>query len=122
METKTYAGQVSVRDYGDSDDVLFISSNDDPLAEILERDISGRTVTARYWITEKEASKEEAQESFIRQIMGVAESIFQARYSDITGYLWTDEDIKIGGHDLLGELEGCAGKWLILEIDIHSDE
>ena len=38
------------------------------------------------------------------------------RYSEETGYLWTDEKLEIGGHDILKELYSYIGKYLYLEI------
>lgn len=121
METKTYAGKLRLDDYGDYEgrDILFISSLEDPIAEVLDDDISGRTVSLRYWVCDVEMTKDQAHESFLRTLMGIADIDFGSVYSEATGYLWTDEEMKIGGHDLLAELKGYVGKWLILEIDIH---
>lgn len=121
MEIKTYAGKLRLGDYGDCEghDILFISSLEDPLAEVLDSDISGRTVSIRYWICDVEMTKNQANESFLRTLMGLADVDFGPVYSEATGFLWTDEEIKIGGHDLLVELKSYVGKWLILEIDIH---
>ncbi len=119
METKTYTGLLTIHSWGEADDILFLSSLREPLAENLEYDIARKQVTARYWITNKETSKEEAQIQFLNKLMGLAECDFGSHYSEITGYLWTDEECKIGGHDLIAELRSHVGKWLILEIDIH---
>ena len=116
MNKKTYSGWLSVRDYGESSDVLFISSLSDPFAEELEW-MAGKQVCVRYWITDKEATLEAAQEQFIKRLFGAADVEFFARYSDITGYLWTDENLKVGGHDLLEELKSSEGLWLILEVE-----
>lgn len=115
-ETKTYAGLLSLHSYGEADDVLFLSTVTDPLAEELEW-MEGKNVTVRYWITDKPATKEEAQEDFIRQLFGKADVLFGSRYSEMTGYLWTDEELKVGGHDLIEELKSYIGQWLILEIE-----
>ena len=118
-KTLTYTGQLSVGEFGESYDVLLLSNLDEPLAEELQEDISSEMVTVRYWITDKECTREEAQESAVRTQMGMAGCVYRALYSETTGYLWTDEEIKIGGHDLLEELSSFDGKWLILEVDIH---
>ena len=118
-ETKIYQGLLSAQPYGDAEDILFLSGIEDPLCERLHEEISGKNVTARYWVTEKEATKDQASASFLTEIMGVVDSEFGARYSEITGYLWTDEELRIGGHDLIVELSSYIGKWVILEIDIH---
>lgn len=101
--------------------VLFLSTNDDPIAETLNETISGRNVSVRYWISDKEFTKAEAQESAFYTMLGYADTDYRVHYSEITGYLWTDEGVIIGGHDLLAELKSHVGSWLHLEIDIHGD-
>lgn len=118
-ETKTYSGLIAEHDYDELGAVLFLSDHTMPLAEMLIADIANRTVTARYWITGRRVTKEEAREAFVRTLLGQADVEFVARYSETTGYLWTDEECRIGGHNLLDELRGHIGKWLILEVEIH---
>ena len=43
-------------------------------------------------------------------------------YSELTGYPWTDEWLKIGGHNLIKELESYRDKWAILEIEVHEEQ
>lgn len=112
-----FTGWLKVGDYGDSMDVLLL--DDEPLAEQLEDNIACKEVTVRYWVTDKECTKDQAVESFIRMLSGDLEAEFSARYSDITGYLWTDEEINVGGHDLLSELTSHDGGYLILEVELH---
>jgi hypothetical protein len=120
--TITYSGALEMHSYGEADDILFLSSLGCPLAEVLQEDIAYKTVTARYWITDKPVSKQLAQEGFIQQLMGETNCDFGSCYSEITGYLWTDEEIRIGGHDLIAELRSHVGKFLILEIKIHDPQ
>lgn len=113
--TRTYMGLLSLHSDGEADDVLFLSSLRDPLAEELGW-MARKRVSVRYWITDHQCTQEDAQKLATLQIMGIAHTDYVARYSEITGYLWTDEEIKVGGHDLLNELKSHVGKWLILEI------
>jgi len=113
-----YEGWLSLAYHGEADDVLFLSSLHDPLAEELE-EISGKQVTVRYWVTGVKVSKEEAKSGFLNEMLGMADVRFNVAYSEVTGYLWTDEDLNIGGHDLLEELKGSVGEYLILEIEVH---
>ena len=113
MTIKTYEGWISVRSYGESNGVLFLSSIEWPFAEELEW-IQGKNVSVRYWIANFEATKEIADEEFASKLLGKAEADFSVAYSDYTGYLWTDEEINVGGHDLLYELKSFADNWLIL--------
>ena len=114
---RTYTGRLSLHSHGEADDILFLSSLEDPLAEELEW-MSSKQVSVRYWITDRECTKEDAQRLATLEIMGIGEAEYRARYSEITGYLWTDEEIKVGGHDLLDELKSHVGKWIVLEVEI----
>lgn len=80
--------------------------------------MKGETVTVRYWITDSQYTREEAQDAFLQTVMGEVDVKLESRYSEITGYLWTDENLMVGGHNLLGELQDSVGKWLILEVDV----
>lgn len=119
----TYEGTIEVSSHGESDDVMFLNNpvgpgyeNDDPLAKRLDW-MSGKRVTVRYWVADKMCAKEDAIASFLGSIDGDADVRFHVAYSELTGYLWTDEDLNIGGHDLIYELKSHAGKWLILEVE-----
>lgn len=119
---ETYSGMLEERTYGEDDYVLFLSGSKVPLAEIIGDAIGGKQVTARYWITNQPCTKEEANEEFMKQVMGLADAKYDVHYSDITGFLWADEECNIGGHDLIEELKGEIGKHLILEIEIHGEK
>lgn len=123
-EILTYAGWLSIG-YGESDEALKLydpdgDTPDGPLAELLKEAFAGKQVSVRYWITDERVDRDQAQEAFLRTLFGDIEVEFNAHYSDITGYLWTDEELNIGGHDLLSELKSHKGKWLILEVEVHS--
>ena len=97
--------------------------DDEPISELLE-EITGKVVTVRYFISDKEDTLENIQEQFIRSLFGELEAEHRPRYSEITGYLWTDEELNVGGHDLLSELEVESygeGKYLYLIVDIHEE-
>lgn len=129
-----YEGFLRLASNGEEDDILYLdkdSSNpeeefnyykwdDEPLAEILECDIANKNVTVRYYISNKKLSLEEANDYLIRQICGIADADYCMRYSECTGYLWTDEEINIGGHDLLKELKCYENYYLILIVDINN--
>lgn len=92
---------------------------DEPIAEILQDKINGKEVSIRYWISNTEKPKQELQETFLKKLFGAVDAEYQDVYSDYTGYLWTDQNLKIGGHDLLEELLSYLGKFIYLEIDVH---
>lgn len=121
MKQLQYEGWIEVEDWYDAFDILLFKVNEwtkHPLADLLECEIKNVRVNVRYFVTDKEVSLDEAQGQFLKNLMGIADVKFQSYYSEYTGYLWTDEDIIIGGHDLLEELKGYDGKYLILLIDI----
>jgi hypothetical protein len=102
-------------DYNDHETVML---NKEPIAEVLDY-ISNEVVTVRYYISDKEATEEELQEDFlINTLYGNLETDYGARYSEYTGYLWTDDELKVGGHDLREELESYAGKYLYMIVEI----
>lgn len=119
MRTKTYEGFIKEKYYEEAYNIIFLSNNDKPLAETLMDDICSTIVTVRYYVSTKIVTLEEAQEDFINQLIGVIDVDYATFYSEYTGYLWTDEKIVIGGHDLLDELRSYVGKYLILVVDIH---
>jgi hypothetical protein len=112
---KTYKGFLKEMPY-DQGDALTLSTLDHPLAEELEW-MCGKSVTVRYWLCDEECEKEEAQENFIKQMIGAADVMFGSAYSEITGFLWVDEEVNVGGHDLIERLYSGLDRWLILEIE-----
>lgn len=93
----------------------------EPIAEELEY-MSDTIVTVRYYISNKEATEEELQEDFlVNTLYGNLESEYGAFYSEVTGYLWTDDKLNVGGHDLRRELESYAGKYLYLIVEIDEE-
>ena len=117
MKPKIYKGLLSLRTWGDAEDILYLSTLKDPLVEELKW-MARKRVSVRYWITDKPCSINEASVAAMMTAMGDADVNLQSFYSEITGYLWTDEDLVVGGHDLLEELKSSAGKWLILEVRV----
>lgn len=99
-----------------------ITLEGEPIAEALSY-ISGNFVTVRYYLSDKEATKDELTEDFlINTLYGNMDSEYGARYSEYTGYLWTDDNLEIGGHDLLSELMDADGKFLYLIIEIDKEK
>ena len=119
METIVYKGIVREGDYGENWDALFIGENNQPIAEVFEEDFAAKQVTVKYWTSDEKKTKEEMQEGVLRQLFGDVEANYNDAYSEITGYLWTDEDLNIGGHDLLEEIRSYLGKFIYLEVDVH---
>ena len=84
------------------------------------------TVTVSYHITDKPHTGEELTAMVIAKICGVNLSgdltaKYGHRYSEMTGYLWTDEKFQVGGHDVLAELATYWGKWCHLILTVHKN-
>lgn len=123
MTTRTYRGRITEHDSGDAPDILYLTEIDEPLAEAIRNDINelGAHLTVRYHITDTARPAEDLDES-LAHLAGLGEAAFAHRYSEITGYLWTDEEITVGGHDLLEELRSHAGKFCHLEITYAQEQ
>jgi hypothetical protein len=68
----------------------------------------------------QKADLDEIKEVNVRALFGAIDTNFAVHYSDMTGYLWTDEDLMVGGHDLLAELTSHTGKYLVLEVGLYN--
>jgi len=119
MEQLIYKGLITESSRGENDDALFVGDMDEPIAYVFEEEIQGKQVSVRYFISDTEKTKEELTENLISTIAGSVDADYGDRYSDITGYLWTDEELNVGGHDLLEELRSNIGKYVYMEVDVH---
>lgn len=122
MTERIYEGTITVRQHGEDDNALWLDGSEhspsDPLAEQVADDIElhGNTVTVSYWIADGPRTLDELLENEAKKAAGAVDAEYQQRYSDVTGYLWTDASLVIGGHDLLAELESEVGRWCRLSI------
>lgn len=135
-EQRVYRGWLCFMGNGDEDDIL--SLTDAPprdtgspyyqqprgdgdgsfVSEMVMDDMEelGRYLSVRYFTSDTEATEQEMAEGFLRTLYGEGDADYGKTYSEITGYLWTTDELKVGGHDLLAELESHAGRFLHLEI------
>lgn len=127
-ETIRYRGILALHDHGEADDILFLDNTGHrhrkrPLAETISDDLAehGRYASVRYWTADVPMGDDALMESAVRSLLGEADADYGAHYSETTGYLWTDEDINVGGHDLLEELKSQAGRYCLLEIDYNKE-
>lgn len=82
-------------------------------------DSYGSKVTVKYWLTDKPMTKEQAQEGFLRTMLGAITADMEANeygYSEYTSGVDYDTELKVGGHDLMRELLGQQGKHLWLHL------
>lgn len=112
MNDRTYSGQITIRAFGEDDDAIFLS-DDKPFAMRFQEDLEkcGRYASVHYWITDESRTYEELVQNQVRIAVGSANADYTQHYSDVTGYLWTDAECNVGGHNLLAELDTHEGKW-----------
>lgn len=90
------------------------------LCRLLENETFEKFVTVRFGITNKKTTLEAFQEAYLKFIYsGESETQYSPYYSEITGYLWTEEKFKVGGHDILEILKNYMGQFLVMELIIH---
>jgi hypothetical protein len=97
--------------------------HDIELAEYMN-EFSEKLVTMRYWVNDRElTSVEQCIELTLEQVMGLGNvsAVCTHHWSEVTGYLYTTEKAKVGGHDLIAELEFWVGKYVLLEIEVHPE-
>ncbi len=129
MAKRVYSGWIIERGWGEGEAIYLdrVSENgrpdlsDEPLAVRIDRDMGalGRFLTVRYWLANAPATKGELIKRTFLRLAGLAEAQVGHAYSEITGYLWTNEEIQVGGHDLIRELRSHMDLWCRLEIEFH---
>jgi hypothetical protein len=120
MKQLIYKGLIAEKEYGESCEALFIGEMEEPIAYEFEEKMQGKQVSVRYWLSDSSKTKEELVENMVMAMVGAVDADYSDRYSDVTGYLWTDEELNIGGHDLLDELRSNVGRFVYMEIDVHN--
>ncbi len=119
-------GQLLYTSNGEEDDLLgiVVDNQSEIFAEYLsdELDLHNKYLTVRYWISDKPGDEEDLKEDYLHYLYGRTESKYGVHYYDYTGYIWTDEDFNVGGHDIITELKSYVGKYLYLVIEEGKDE
>lgn len=116
-EVREYRGLIRVEEYEGEGDALFVGDSPEPLCILIQDAMEehGSFLSVRYLVSE-EPIEGAIDETVAHLLYGAGDAKFQPHYSEITGYLWTDEWLRVGGHDLLTELRH-PGRYLCLEID-----
>jgi len=117
MGQKIFKGLITEGDYGEFWAAIFVGDNSEPFAKDFDELFNGKEVSVRYWISATEKEIDELKRNMLLKLVGSCEADYHDAYSDITGYLWTDQDAKVGGHDLIRELQSNIGKFLYMEVD-----
>lgn len=111
MTTVVYSGRITERSNGEDDEAIYVGDDsDEPFAARFRDDLNryGRYVTVSYYVSEQPKTAAELLENELQKLAGSAKADYTQHYSDYTGYLWTDQELNVGGHNLLGELSGLT--------------
>lgn len=109
---------------GQNHDHVCCVVGDEELAEWFKQFV-GKIVTVRYWVNDKKLkSVEEAVEKTLEEAFGQGPCHATCIHhgSEITGYLYTTEELMVGGHDIIAELESWEGKFALMEVTVHEPE
>lgn len=78
---------------------------------------TNKQIHVSYFISDVELTKEEFLENHLLTVFGAYKiGAYDVYGSEWTGYMWTDQDFKVAGHDLVGELSSHKGKFCYLKI------
>lgn len=96
------------------------NSTTQPLAQWADETIRFNKVNLRFYIDDEPINDPTvALENYIIYAMGGdVDSTFHGVYSDLTGHLWTEEQFKVGGHDIIKILKSNNGKYLHMEVEV----
>lgn len=120
MKSKQYQGWLATCEYG----FLSLSETEDgcygpSLADMITSDwTKGDKVALRYYIADGPVTLAEATKALVAKTYGGdldAEYVLDA-YSEYTIEEW-EEGLKIGGHDLIAELETHQGKYAVIVVE-----
>lgn len=119
MIKKQYSGYITIG-RGECDETVNVDNY--PISEEIEDHIQqhGNFLSVKYYVCKKECTLKEATKDFIGLLSGIGKSEYCIRYSETTGYLWTDQKLMVGGHDLIAELTSYEGKYLILCVEYNN--
>jgi hypothetical protein len=92
----------------------------DRLTEVLSY-VPGTEPCITYFTSNAPLTAEQLQEEHMKTLLGDVRSQYDVTSSDLSGYLWTTEYLKVGGHDLLQELESFIGKYLHMEVTYYKE-
>lgn len=116
---KIYTGFISEDEYG----FLCISEEKNPYnkysiaSEVSEDWKEGDKVRVRYYTTEEKTTSSEVRARSIKKMLGEMNVKYELdAYSEWTVLSW-EENLTIGGHDLIKELAEYEGKYLVLIIE-----
>ncbi len=73
-------------------------------------------------ISEQPIQADTVDEATIEILYGDVDHKYFINISSFTGYLWTDEEFVVGGHDLRAILKQNMGKYIHMEIELYREK
>ena len=109
-------GKIREKENGEHADALFIGA--DVVAEAISNDFRyHETPVFCCWaVSDRPLIPYDLLGIAVEQANGDVDAKYYHQYSEITGYLWTDEEAVIGGHDLLEIFRNHLKKYAILVV------
>ena len=80
-----------------------------------------RLANVRMAFSESPIDPHVVAEAAIMSYYGMVEKEFFVHYSEMTGYLWTDEEFKVGDHSLIDILNSHIGEYVHMEMELFSE-
>ena len=81
-----------------------------------------REANVRMAFSDAPIEPENFEKRLIESYYGEVDSKCFVHYSELSGHLWTDEDFKVGGHDLLEILKRHEGQFCHIELELFKTE
>lgn len=123
--TRIYRGTICRASNGEEDDLVGLLGEDHRVVilaeEIRDNKLPGDFWSVRYFVTDRPIPAEEVVPEMIRTLYGSGSADYGMRWSELTGYLYTDEELEVGGHDLIKELRSHMCKFLHMEITFSTE-
>lgn len=84
---------------------------------------SNSKITLSWHVTDAPKRYAELKMNVIDTTIGGLKTKFYHAHSDLTGYLWTTEEIEVNGHDLMEEIlaaaKGLEQAWVYVRLEFH---
>lgn len=72
-----------------------------------------------YALSDSPIDPHSVAESAILSYYGLIDRKYTVSWSDMSGYLWTDEEFKVGGHSILDILTENRGRYIHMEMSLY---
>jgi hypothetical protein len=113
--------------------IILAESLNDKLGQI-KRKCQKKGISAQisYHVSNKKMTELELLDNKLKVIYGSPEADYGHHFSDLTGYLWTDEILVVNNHDIIEEIYNIIGGkyqeklknnyYLFLKIEFHKKD